>query len=104
MKTLELNSEDMIFEKVLQNAVDPFSFLTIASVCMGIFQAKYLPEKGEILTAQEHLKNDKCYHEWNCQCQWLEGRKINASSPLKVLINGVWKRSDEINIKKKCFL
>ena len=103
-ETLELNPEDMIFEKVLQNTVDPFSFLTIASVCMGIFRAKYLPEKWKILTTQEHLKHDKCYHEWNCQCQWLEGRKINASSPLEVLINGEWKRSDEISIKKSVFV
>ena len=34
---LELNADEMIFEKVLQDSVDPFSFLTIASVCYGHF-------------------------------------------------------------------
>ena len=91
-------------KRVLHNSVDPFSFLTIASVCMGIFRAKYLPEKWKVLTLQEHLKNNQCHHEWNCHCNWLEGRKINASAPLEILIDGEWKNSDNFNIKKTAFV
>ena len=101
---LELNEEDMIFEKVIHNSVDPFSFLTIASVCMGIFRAKYLPEKWKVLTLQEHLKNAHCHHEWNCRCSWLEGRKVNATAPLEVLVDGVWTADHEVSIRKSIFV
>ena len=33
--------DNLIFKTVLENAVDPFSFLTIASVCMGIFRLNF---------------------------------------------------------------
>ena len=36
---------NMIFQTVYENAVNPFAFLTIASVCMGIFRSKFLPEE-----------------------------------------------------------
>ena len=34
---------------IYENAVDAFSFLTIASVCMDIFRAKFLPETWSVL-------------------------------------------------------
>ena len=56
-KTLKLNEEEMIFEEVLHNSVDPLSFLTIASVYLGIFRSKFLPETWKILTLEEHSMN-----------------------------------------------
>ena len=101
---LELNEEEMIFEKTLQNSIDPFSFLTIASVCLGIFRANFLPEKWKVLTVQEHNKNSNCHHESHCSCKWLEARKINAKSPIEILVNGIWTPSNEIPIKKAVFV
>ena len=73
----------MIFEETYQNNLDLLSFLTIASVCLGIFRSKFLPEKWKVLTEKEHLKNTDCFHEWNCKCQWLEARKKMLHLPLK---------------------
>ena len=44
---------NMIFKTVYEHAVDAFSFLTIASVCLGIFRAKFLPECWSVLTEEE---------------------------------------------------
>ena len=65
---LELNLEEMIYEKKLYNSIDPFSFLTIASVCLGIFQSNFLKEQWKVLTTKEHLRNKSCHHESNCTC------------------------------------
>ena len=32
------------------NPIDPFDYITITSLCMGTFRAKFLPEKWKILT------------------------------------------------------
>ena len=101
---LELNSNEMIFERKTYNAINPFSFLTIASVCLGIYRSNFLTEKWKILIMQEHNKNSKCFHEWNCKCKCLEGRRLNAKSPIQVLLNGVWNNVDEIKIKKAAFV
>ena len=103
-ETIDLNLDEMIFEKVLLDSVDPFSFLTIASICMGIFRAKFLPERWKILTMYEHNKNKSCNHEWNCKCSWLEGRKINASSPFEVLVDGIWVNVNNLSVKKTKFV
>ena len=103
-ESIELNPDEMVFERVLRDSVDPFSFLAIASVCMGIFRSKFLPERWKILPMSEHLKNKECHHEWNCQCAWLEGRKINACSPLEVLVEGSWQSVDNIIVKKTKFV
>ena len=29
------------------NLIDPFDYITIASLCMGMFRAKFLPENGK---------------------------------------------------------
>ena len=102
-KILEFNVEEMINEEKIQNSIDPFSFLTIASVCLGIFRANFLPEKWKILTSKEHEKNSSCDHESQCHCKWLEGRKLNAKSSMEVLINGVWTNIDKIPVKKAVF-
>ena len=103
-KTLELNEEEMIFEEVLHYSVDPLSFLTIASVCLGTFRSKFLPEKWKILTLEEHLKNSECFYKWECSCKWLDARKRNATSPLEFLNNGIWTPASCIRIKKTKFV
>ena len=46
-KGKEESSEDpntLMVKYVYSNAIDPFLYLTIASVCLGIFRSKFLPE------------------------------------------------------------
>ena len=75
--------ENMISVTISEHAIDCFSFRTIASVCMGIFRGKFLKETWSVLI-KEHSK-DECKHDRNCVCEWIEGRKLDASSPLEIL-------------------
>ena len=77
---------NMMFKTIYENSVGPFSFLTIASVCIGIFRTKFLPEFWQILTEDEAISHPNC--KWNCECSWLNGKKDNGFSELVVLING----------------
>ena len=78
--------ENLVMKTVLENAVDPFSYLTIASVCMGVFRSKFLKEDWSVLV-QEEAKNG-CKHESSCQCNWLEAWRWTATSPLEILYKG----------------
>ena len=49
-----------IFKTIYENSVDPFSFLTIASVCIGIFRTKFLTEFWQILTEDEAIFHPNC--------------------------------------------
>ena len=69
-----------------EHPVDPFQFMTIASVCMGIFRTKFLPETWKVLKLED--ANPGCVHEWNCKCKWTEASKPHADSPL-VWNNGI---------------
>ena len=95
---------NMVFHTVYEYAVDPFSFLTIASVCMGIFRTKFLPECWSILSEEEAQKHPNCSHEWDCSCIWLEGRKLNGFQEIEVLLNGEWVSSSTLKIHKKKFV
>ena len=92
--------ENLMKVSILKNAVDPFSFITIASVCMGIFRAKFLTEKWSILTTDKAQEN--CSHDSKCKCEWMEGRKIDNSSQFEVLCEGKWVPTH--NIVKKNFV
>ena len=85
-------------EIVFPDSVDPFSYLTIASVCMGVFRSKFLTETYAILLEEGVVGN--CSHKDDCKCQWLEGRRINATSPMQVLYNGEWIDLIKLILKK----
>ena len=90
---LKENIEDvhnMIFKTVFKYAVDPFAFLTIASVCMGIFRSTFLEETWLVLTKEEADKNPSCVHSLDCTCSWFPARKVNGFSELEVLMNTEW--------------
>ena len=42
------------------NPIGPFDYITIASLCIGMFQAKFLPEKWKILTKSK--AREGCLH------------------------------------------
>ena len=87
---------------IYQNCVDSFSFLTIASVCMGIFRAKFLPETWTVLL-KEKCKVD-CTHGIDCNCEWTPARQIDASSPLEVLWEGKWEPRGKFTIVREKFV
>ena len=64
-----------------ENPVDPFDYVTIASVCMGIFRTKYLREEWKVL--KEEDEDPHCLHEWDCTCPWTRAIKKTAHSPLQ---------------------
>ena len=94
--------ENMISMTISEHAIDCFSFLTIASVCMGIFRGKFLKETWSVLI-KEDSKHD-CEHNKNCVCEWVEARKIDASSPLEVMWKGKWEPRSKFNIIKEKFV
>ena len=92
----------MMSRKIYENSVDCFSFLTIASVCMGIFKAKFLTETWAVLIKEKCEQN--CNHGVDCKCEWLEARKLDASSQLEVLWNGNWVTRSMLNVVKERFV
>ena len=51
----DFNPDEILLRAIMSNSIDPFSFLTIASVCLGIFRAKFLKETWAVLTREKHL-------------------------------------------------
>ena len=100
-KTTIQNPHDLLLETVLQNAVDPFSFLTIASVCMGIFRSKFLKKNWSVLTDKN--AQPQCSHDIQCHCTWLQARKMHTSAPLEIWFEGQWLPETAFHIVKKKF-
>ena len=69
---------------------------------MGIFRGKFLKETWSVLI-KEDSKHD-CKHDKNCVCEWVEARKIDASSPLEVMWKGKWEPRSKFNIIKEKFV
>ena len=98
------DTQDLLLKTVMSNSVDPFSFLTIASVCLGIFRAKFLPETWAVLTKDKASLNPHCKHEWNCRCEWLEARKVTGDNEMEVLYRGKWVGRSTLHVVKEKFV
>ena len=72
--------------------IDPFSFTTIASVCMGIFRFMHLEDTYEI-----RLKENEDVEEW------LVGQK-KGNSNLRVSKQGEWFEVEEEEVLEKKFV
>ena len=72
------------------NPIDPFDYISIASLCMGMFQAKFLPKKWKILIKSK--AREGCLHiNWECLCEWNKGCKLYGNAPLEMLhSDGTW--------------
>ena len=101
-KTEIQDLENLMTKTIYENSVDSFSFLTIASVCMGIFRGKFLTETWSVLIAEKCVEN--CKHEKDCVCEWIPGRILSSSSPLEVLWNGTWEPRSKFTIIKEKFV
>ena len=103
-KTEVEDIHNMFFKTIYENSVDPFAFLTIASVCMGVFRSKFLPEEWLVLTEEEASKNPSCnHHDAKCTCEWMKGRKLNGFSEIEVNINDQWISTSDLKICKMKF-
>lgn len=98
------DANNMMMHTIFKKAVDPFSFLTIASVCMGVFRSKFLKESWAVLTEDEAKAHLNCNHDSDCNCTWLEGRKVDGFSDLEILISGKWVPSHSVKLHKKRFV
>ena len=101
-KTQIQDLENLMTMSIYENAIDSFSFLTIASVCMGIFKGKFLTETWSVLIKENGVED--CKHEKDCVCTWIEGRIVDSSSPLEVWWNGKWEPRSKFTIMKEKFV
>ena len=70
--------------------IDPFDYIIIASLCMGTFHTKFLPEEWVVLYKKD--AQDKCMHRiWDCKCPWVKARKLYRDAPIEVYTgDGSW--------------
>ena len=70
--------------------IDPFDYISITSLCMGTFRAKFRPKKWKILTKSKAWEG--CSHNnWECLCEWDEGHKLHGDAPIEMLhSDGMW--------------
>jgi len=85
--------------------VDPFSFVSAASVCMGVFQSRFLSERWRVAPKSE-LDPD-CPHDLDtCKCHWYLADKKDGDS--KFVLQDKTKRDHfsefEVNQMVKQFL
>ena len=74
--------------------IDPFDYITIVSLCMGTFHAKFLPEEWLVLYKKDARNN--CMHRiWDCKCSWVNARKLHGDAPIEVYMGkGSWAEVD----------
>lgn len=64
------------------DGVDPFTFVSAASVCMGVFRARFLKEQWEVLRKGDVSSAD-CPHDFDtCQCSWRPAEKLHGNAPI----------------------
>ena len=78
----------------LHHAINPFDYITIASLCMGTFHAKFLPEEWLVLYKKDARNN--CMHSiWDCKSSWVKARKLHGNAPIEVYMGeGSWAEVD----------
>ena len=47
---------------------------------------------------------DNCKHDKSCKCEWIEGRRLDASSPLEILWEGEWEPCKKFHVIKEKFV
>ena len=74
--------------------INHFDYITIASLCMGTFCAKFLHKEWVVLYKED--VQDKCMHRiWDCKCPWVKARTLYRDAPIKVYMgDGSWAQVD----------
>ena len=89
--------------QVTEERVDPFTYVTIASVCMGIFRTLFLPEEWKVLKSEHSMIN--CSHQDSCDCSWTLARKLEANGKLELLTEeGRWEDANRYAISLSRFV
>ena len=87
---------------VTKNKVDAFQYVTIASICMGIFRTCFLQEDWNVLLTEN--VQDSCLHGYKCRCKLTRGRKINANASLEITLdNDIWVKAEKFQLTKTVF-
>ena len=88
----------------LYHPINPFDYITIASLCMGTFRAKFLPEEWVVLYKKD--ARDKCMHRISdCKCPWVKARKMDGDAPIEVYVGeGSWMEAEWENIATHRFV
>jgi hypothetical protein len=79
-----------------ESGIDPFGVVSAASVCMTVFRSRFLPERWEVLLAENnpHLEDmdNYCSHRpGSCSCNWSPARKCHGDAPLEIQKgDGTW--------------
>ena len=95
---------DLLMKTIMANSIDQFSFLTISSVCLGIFRAKFLTEEWLVLIKEKAMLHPNCKHEWNCECEWLQGRKRTGDDEVEVSYQDKWVPRSTLSVVKAKFV
>ena len=84
--------------------INPFEYITITSLCMGTFRAKFLPKEWVVLYKKD--ARDKGIHRiWVCKCPWVKARKMHDDAPIEVYVDeGSWVEAEWENIATHRFL
>ena len=101
-KCYDIDPEDFSLIEKLEKAVDPFSYLTIASVCLGVFKTKFISEEWKVLLESNILQG--CLHQNECVCKWHKARKVNAHADLEIFIDDIWQNECHLKISKRKFV
>ena len=70
-KKTEVCSETSQIKEIFEHAIDPLSYLTIASVCIGVYRFNYMKELHQVLLQSE---KEAAIRE-NREPVWVEGEK-----------------------------
>lgn len=64
------------------NGVDPFTFVSAASVCMGVFRSRFLKEQWQVLRKKD-VKLQDCAHDFDtCSCEWRDAEKQHGDADI----------------------
>ncbi len=82
--------------------IDPFSFVSAASVSLGIFRARHLEENWSVLRKSD-VKELNCSHdEDTCNCSWRPAIKKHGDAEVEELNSGfVFSSANDPIIQKK---
>ena len=98
-----VDDETSEVQTVLSNPIDPFSFLTLPSVCLGVFRCKFIPETWYVLRQCDAQLD--CAHEHQCTCTWTEGRKETGDSDIEIFTdNNKWESVNSLSIVRRKFI
>lgn len=92
--------ETLVERTVLSDSIDPFQYLTIASVCMGIYRYMYLEETWTVLLKTE---KERSLQEGR-EPVWCEA-KLESKGVLKIkLHDDTWVAAKDVEVAEKQFV